>query len=122
MLTEPRGPPNNSIFKSSKGTCGVFVKLVATRSVLSFNSPLPASFTSTPDTGSSATIYNDTNEPNGFRPASPFGAGAARYTEPSNSCESNGVLIRTSPTFEASGHDGKDDLNSWVCVAWLSPR
>jgi hypothetical protein len=73
--------------------------------------------TSTPDTGSSATTYSVISESNGLRPASPFGAGEARYAQPSSSWLSNGVFIRTDPTFDPSGHAARADVNSFVSLS-----
>ena len=89
-----------------EGTCGVFLKVVVACRVFSFRVASPASLTSTPETGSSATMYSATSESNGFWPVSPLGAGAARYTAPSSSWGSSGVLMCTSPTLEASGQVG----------------
>ena len=64
----------------------------------------PASLIDTPRSGSSATRYIATSEPNGFcaSPAKP--CGAARNAEPSRSPSSNGVLILTFASFDAAGH------------------
>ena len=61
------------------------------------------SLISTPAFGSSATRYIATSEPNGLAFC------AARYTAPSSGSGSNGDLICTVPTFEASGQNGSPD-------------
>ena len=72
------GPLKKFIFRSSKGVCGVLLNVVVAWPFCSLTDTSPASFTSTPENGSSAMMYSAISELNGFLPASPFGAGSAR--------------------------------------------
>ena len=51
-----RAAEQNSSSKSSKGTCGVSMKVVVIWPVLGFSLTSPASFTRTPEIGSSAVM------------------------------------------------------------------
>ena len=75
-------------------------------SVPSSSCPSPASLTSTPETGSSATRYSATSELNGFWPASPSGAGWPDRPRLPVRGDSSGVLMCTVPSFDASGQAG----------------
>src|ERR1700735_2754452 len=68
-----------------------------TSPVFSHRRTSPASLTVVPDTGSSTIMYIATRLPNGLAFC------AAKYTAPSSSCSSSGVLILTVPIFEPSG-------------------
>ena len=83
-------PPKKCSSASSNGSCGLFFERRDDLPRRSVERALrPASFTSVPDTGSSATMYIATRLPNGFA------SWAARYTAPSSGFGSSGVLILT---------------------------
>ena len=100
VVSGARSPPKKCTSRFSNGTCGVFANVEVICPVLGFSETLPGSLTSTPEIGSSARMYIATSELNGFSFC------AARYTEPFNGCASNGVVIDTSPIFDAFGQNG----------------
>src|SRR5581483_11610547 len=95
LASGARSPPKKCNSASSKGSCGLFLN-AATTCPVSVSCTSPASFTSTPDTGSSATRYIAIRLPNGLVSC------VARYTAPVNGLGSSGVLIVTVPIFDAS--------------------
>src|SRR6185437_5067793 len=104
-----REPPKKWSFRSSNGSCGVFLNVVTSCPVTGSGLTSPASFTSTPDTGSCATRYRATRLPNGFAFC------AARYAAPVSGFGNNGDSISSVPTFAASGHDGNASTDKATC-------
>src|SRR6185312_781092 len=61
-----RSPPKKCSSNISNGSCGVFLNVETNWPVTRSGLTSPASFTSEPEIGSSATTYSATSEPNGF--------------------------------------------------------
>src|SRR5580704_18372316 len=99
-----RSPPKKCSSKVSNGSWGVFLNVETSCPVTGFGTTSPATFTRTPEIGSSTYTYVATSDPNGFAFCS------ARYAEPSRGFGSSGVLIFTVPIFDASGHVGGSAL------------
>src|SRR5580692_6786029 len=59
-------PPKKCRFRSSNGSCGVSLKTATSCPVTASGFTSPATLTSVPDTGSSATRYIATSDPNGL--------------------------------------------------------
>src|ERR1700726_187312 len=91
--------PKKCSSRSLNGSCGVFSNVETNCPVTGSTLTFPASFTSTPAVGSSATIYSATGLPNGFAFC------PARYAPPTRRSGNSGVVISTVATLDASGHD-----------------
>src|ERR1039458_3973842 len=116
VLSGARAVPKKCSSRSLNGSCGVFSNVVTSWPVTGSGVVCPASFTSTPAVGSSATRYSAISEPNGLSSGPAKFCGAARYTAPSSGSGSSGVLIVTVATFDASGHVGLLAFSRPICA------
>ncbi len=98
----------------SDGSGGVFLK-TPTSWPLGRIRVSPASFTRTPEIGSSAKKYSTSGDLNGFVSC------PARYANPFRLCSSSGLCTSTSPIFEASGHVGAAVVKGWRSIVDSSP-
>src|SRR6202035_778211 len=104
-------PPKKCSFKSSNGSCGVFLNEETNCPVTGSGLTSPATLTSTPAVGSSATRYNATRLPKGLAFC------AARYISPVNGSGNSGELISAVATFDASGQDTGPSVLSATCAS-----